>query len=134
MKEQKIIMKPRMKGSSLSIETIVIMILAVIVLGAILLFFFSTVNPSVENIKAQQTITTVCGEIASYDCDYGDFLFGRGPDPDINRASAQLEKAGRLNHACKVLDTPRCSGTGDPGDECIRVCCQTFCRQTTTTT
>ncbi|MBI4018706.1 MAG: hypothetical protein HY364_00445 [Candidatus Aenigmarchaeota archaeon] len=128
-----------MKGSALPVETIVIVILSIIVLGAVLMFFFGSFTPATEELKARQTIVSVCGEyIARTQCeqsrhlDFTSVSLPPGADSeDITKASetqAQLsEKAQNLKAACQRTGIVECSGSGSLDFSCARICCAAFC-------
>ena len=106
-----------MKGVSLSIETIVILILAVIVLAAMLIFFSGTTNPATDTLRATRIQTESCGAYVRKDPDCTDIGINDVP-PDVKQHIAD---------ACKTLEGyPECD-TGSQDINCIRSCCKTFC-------
>jgi len=48
------------KGMSLPVETVIVLVLAIIVLAALLLFFTGTFTPGADRIKLQQRQTDLC--------------------------------------------------------------------------
>ncbi|MBI4014547.1 MAG: hypothetical protein HY365_01195 [Candidatus Aenigmarchaeota archaeon] len=126
-----------MKGSSLPMDSVVMLILAVLVLGALVFFFFGTFTPGADAIKAQQTIASVCGELSQYkDCSLVAFKSGKNiaAGDDETFKTAQGEKLKELNIACATTKAATCAGSGEAGQSCINICCQTYCPSTTTTT
>ena len=117
-----------MKGISLAIETIIILILAVTVLSVLLFFFRENVNPAQDTVKYMQMQTNACSGYVSYNprCVNEELL--------DNTARTELDSTeikARIGEACKALNKirgnyPACSG-GSGDMTCIRQCCKTFC-------
>lgn len=55
------------KGISLPIETVIVLVIAAVVLVALLYFFGSTFNPSVDRIRLQQQQVDLCTKYVSQD-------------------------------------------------------------------
>src|SRR3989344_1571505 len=121
-----------MKGSSLPMDSVVMLILAVLVLSAVVFFFFGTFNPSTDVIKAQQTIAAVCVELAQYKCDINIFSGKGGTDSDFT--AAQNAKMSELDSACAVTKAATFTGTGATKQSCIKIFCRMCCPSNTTTT
>ena len=102
------------KGISLSIETTIVIILAIIVLVVLLGFLFNVVPPAQIQLQAQATVTRLCGNYIR-------------EHPKCNVADVDQE----LADACKILGHKACSSLGEA---CITACCRDFCLSGTTTT
>jgi len=117
-----------MKGSALPMETIVAMVLAVIVLAAVLLFFFGTFTPATEEVKARQTVASICGEYSlSVQCRSVNEFIGREGLVGPLAPSDSQDKLVRLSGACHATGVSQCSAAGLPDDNCLKVCCSVFC-------
>lgn len=114
-------------------DSVVMIILAILVLGALVFFFFGTFTPSADAIKAQQTIASVCGELAQYRCQESAYSSG-STEQGIDFTPVQEDKLRQLNTACQTTKAASCSGNDIASQKCIDVCCRTFCPSTTTTT
>jgi len=97
-----------MKGISLPLETVVLLILAAVILAALLGFFLGTFTPAQTEADLARQQIIVCQEVANMNCD---------PDSD---AAAKLLDQG----ICKA-DRPACTGT--TATDCVRSCCKIFC-------
>jgi len=108
-----------MKGVSLSIETIVILILAVIVLSAMLIFLSGTTNPAAETLRATRIQTESCAAYVRNDPDCTGFRIN-DVSPDVKQNIAE---------ACNILQGyNECKSSGDVANiACVRSCCKTFC-------
>ena len=107
-----------MKGVSLSIETIVILILAVIVLAAMLVFFSGTTNPAADTLRATRMQTESCAAYVRKDPDCTDIGINDVP-PDVKQKIAE---------ACNILQGyDECRGQPPTNIACVRSCCKTFC-------
>ena len=108
-----------MKGVSLAIETIIILILAVSVLTVLLFFLRSQVGPAQDTATLLREQTSACSAYV-------------GADPACTDATdATQESRTKLATACKGLyrqggSYSACSG-GSPTPECIKACCRSFC-------
>ena len=99
-----------MKGMSLSIETVVIFIIAVVILG-ILSYFLLSGSESFDIVKLRGETATICGTYAQ-------------TDPTC--ADAEKVKAFQiLGTNCEKLGFPSC--TGGLSTECIKLCCAVTC-------
>ncbi|MBS3054748.1 MAG: hypothetical protein J4431_04380 [Candidatus Aenigmarchaeota archaeon] len=120
-----------MKGSALPVETIVIVILSIIVLVAVLLFFFGSFTPATEELKARQTIASVCGEYAAKtQCkeeQNSEFFTVPAGDGAAEATAAQIEKGRALVSACRTASVSECAGSTELDAACARICCAAFC-------
>ena len=103
------------KGVSLSIETTIVIILAIIVLVVLLGFLFNVVPPAQTQLQAQATVTRLCGNYIR-------------EHPKCDVADVDQE----LSDACKILGHKACGSLDDVS--CITTCCRDFCSGRTTTT
>src|SRR3989338_514541 len=124
-----------MKGISLSMETVVLLILMVIVLGALLAFFTSVFNPSQNKIEMLRNKESTCLKYVSV-------------DPGCNNAKSIAEEkepfnAGKYIEAKSAMETistticnkptgdPVCgAGITNPKDSrvsCLLSCCSIQC-------
>jgi hypothetical protein len=115
-----------MKGIGLPIETIVILVLAVLVLGVLLWFFTTSSSPAIQLVKLKQDQATWC---ASYQqsnpkCDEeGD----SGVDEDIKDNLVDI--CSKLNAkeggygSCTVGLDPDASNA----NSCFTQCCRMYC-------
>lgn len=116
-----------MKGIGLPIETIIILVLAVLVLGVLLWFFATSSSPAIDLVKLKQEQATWC---ASYQqsnnrCD------------DAGDSSVDQDIKDHLVDVCSKLNAKEggyshCSGTFS--NECAKECCRMYCGESTTTT
>ena len=98
-----------MKGLSLAIETVVILIVAVVILG-ILTYFLITNSAGLDVINKQRVAAELCGRYVQL----GD-LECKGTK--INSFSQKDE----LATTCKELEYPGCAG--DLNGACLKACC-----------
>ncbi len=113
-----------MKGISLAIETIIVVILAVTVLTVLLYFFRSTQGPVEDTLKLIQKQTNACSAYTSFDSRCSDISKVQNQDVLKNIADA-----------CKGLnrqrgDYPACAGQSTADIQCVKQCCKTFCPTT----
>ncbi|MEM7813769.1 MAG: hypothetical protein QW548_02620 [Candidatus Aenigmatarchaeota archaeon] len=107
-----------MKGISLPLETVVLLILAAIVLAALLGFFLGTFTPAQSEADLSRKQFLICQEIASKDptCN---------PNNPVVTALVERMKNEKI---CRA-DRPACRL--EPGQDqiksCINNCCQAFC-------
>ena len=115
-----------MKGVSLPIETIVILVLAVIVLVALLFFFTGIFGPSSSLVKLKQERSIWCGSYqrSNFDCEEGEH-----EDVDENIRIELARICSRLNQ--EEGGYPDCKyDEGDvAGHECVKKCCSEFCSE-----
>ena len=104
-----------MKGISLSIETIVVIVLAVIVLTALLAFFLGIWNPNANEAQLQADKTRLCGRYSSLypDCD------------NIGTDSEDLRR--NISSVCSRLGFSSCFGGSPASISCIEQCCYIYC-------
>jgi hypothetical protein len=105
-----------MKGISLSIETIIVIILAVSVMTALLMFFNSQWNPFVGQIDYRNVQREQCYTLVSSN---GFKCSASGVDSKV------MDKVKDLGKACQYLKYASCSGS--LSDECLKQCCSMFC-------
>ena len=99
-----------MKGMSLSIETVVIFIIAVVILG-ILSYFLLSGSEDFDIVKLRGETATICGTYAQI-------------DPTCIDAK-KVQAFPLLGPNCKKLGFPSC--TGVLSKECIKQCCAVTC-------
>lgn len=106
----------KLKGMSLPLETVVLLILAAVVLAALLGFFLGTFTPAQSKIDILKKQSSLCQQIFSADsqCKY---------------AGAVIPLAAKLrSEVCgKPTDGPICSSKGADDPYCIKGCCSIFC-------
>ena len=127
-----------MKGSSLPMNTIVILVIAILVMSALLFFFFGTFTPGADAIQAQQVIATVCGEYAarvqcagSAEFQIGGLRDDLSSDDSLNEQSSRIKKLENLANACATTGIGACEDQRSlPSDTCMNICCATFCPDT----
>jgi hypothetical protein len=110
-----------MKGMSLPLETVVLLILATIVLAALLGFFLGAFTPSQSEADMVRQQLNVCQEIARRGCYTTDAT---------TYASGSLTAATTGAKAICNSDRPACSPIGSqttPIKNCIKSCCSVFC-------
>lgn len=104
------------KGAALALETIVMLILAAVVLGALLAFFLGIFTPTQSETELTRKQLTLCQQIATKDslCRPG----GAAQDL-VNRLAKEVCQSTR----------PGCSTEGPKSREenCIASCCKIFC-------
>jgi hypothetical protein len=105
---------PARKGMSLPLETVVLLILSAIVLGALLAFFLSAFTPSQRETDIMRQQMAICQEIQAKGC-----------------LSAPQELIGKLQ-AQKVCTLPgksdsRPACSGATAEDCVKSCCRIFC-------
>src|SRR3989344_8754875 len=106
-----------MKGVSLSIETIVILILAVIVLAAMLIFLSGTTNPAAETLRATRIQTESCAAYVRNDPDC----------TDIGIQDVAVDVKQNIAEACNILQGyNECRGKSQADTACVRGCCKSF--------
>jgi len=107
-----------MKGISLAIETIIVIILAVTVLSVLLLFFTGTGGPAQNRVMAESQRTLMCGTYTS-------------ENPTCNPTATLTTPLPNLAKICKSVDVQSCQGTlasaTDTGN-CYKDCCATYCK------
>jgi hypothetical protein len=122
-----------MKGVTLPIETIVVLVLAVIVLGVLLWFFATSSTPGIQLTKLKQEQSIWCSSYQqnNHDCDEND---DDDVGDDIKNKLADI--CYKLNQAEGGYSS--CGGTFS--NACAKECCSMFCGEppetasTTTTT
>jgi len=111
-----------LKGISLPLETVVLLILAAIILAALLGFFLGTFTPAQSEADLVQQQLDKCQEIARLRC-YTD-------EAKTAARTNLLTATGGAKPLCRT-DRPACSPTGPTGtqpvDNCIKNCCSVFC-------
>ncbi|HLD49085.1 MAG TPA: hypothetical protein VJB11_01875 [archaeon] len=117
------------KGVSLSIETIIVLILAISVLG-VLLFYFNKEASSTQSVTSMmREITNRCSDYIRLDPGCSGKYAGYGDEKKSNEAEAKKIKDGIIV-ICKRFSKatekyPKCQESGKD-DECFRQCCP-FC-------
>ena len=104
-----------MKGISLSIQTVVIFILAAAVVGIILVFLVSGTSETMDVVTAKGEQARLCNAYAvSHNC--------------------EGEATPELQRVCAVLkdEYPACASSQDLA--CIHECCELFCGEVTVST
>jgi len=116
----------KLKGIALSIETVVLIVLAAIVVTVLLAFLMGVINPADNEIKFLQKQQRACGEIVQIDPQCGVNRDGN-VDPRISEVVSDQLMAG--NPPPCSDERPSCNPTGSGSDvlNCLRSCCRTFC-------
>ncbi|MBI2584046.1 MAG: hypothetical protein HYW25_05235 [Candidatus Aenigmarchaeota archaeon] len=116
------------KGISLSIETVVLVILAAVVIAVLLAFLWGAVNPAKNEVDLLRVQNEACSEISQVDLRCG------LPDVDSNDIRGIVnEKLLKGNPAPCNPNRPSCtpnrglSQNLDPVASCIQTCCKIFC-------
>jgi hypothetical protein len=109
--------KPKLKGMSLPLETVVLLILSAIVLAALLGFFLGAFTPSQTEADLTRQQVSVCQEIASAGC-----LGNPAETIATNKLVDKVCKPDRS--ACQK---PSGLSTVETAKACIRSCCRIFC-------
>jgi len=113
----------KMKGISLPLEIVVLLILAAIVLAALMGFFLQTFTPTQSKTQIIQTQTSLCQQMF--------FIDSQCRVAEIQKVPNGNALIGRLqNEVCgKPSDGPVCTPLGGiPGPEsCIKGCCRMLC-------
>jgi hypothetical protein len=107
----------KLKGMSLPLETVVLLILAAVVLAALLGFFLGTFTPAQSKIDILKKQSSLCQQIFSADpaCD--------ASKPGVAALANKLK-----SEVCgKPTDGPICSSKGSSDPYCIKGCCSIFC-------
>lgn len=106
-----------MKGISLAIETVVILIIAVVILGILSYMLISGTLPGVNNLKLQQNIQQYCGLYVQL-------------DPTCANTKNQIttfgDSAATLAGFCKTIGYSSCTGT-PLTITCVKQCCAAMC-------
>lgn len=119
-----------MKGVSLAIETIIVIILAVTVLTVLLYFFRSTQGPAEDAIKLLRLQTNACSAYVFYD----ERCTGNIIDETLRNQLSNSQILQNIASACSGLsrqhggDYPGCANQNTASPQCIKECCRTFCR------
>lgn len=107
----------KMKGMSLPLETVIMLILAAVVLAALLGFFLGAFSPAQSEADLIRQQTLLCQQISNANCDPA--------DPQIAPAVNNL-----VNNVCRP-ERPACQKPTDPTADfataCIKSCCKAFC-------
>ena len=109
-----------MKGVSLSIETVILVILAAIVVAVLLAFLMGVINPADSEIKLLQKQNEACSGIAQIDprCHFA--------NPTI--AGIVNDKLLSGNNPPCNSERPNCNpGTLNNIESCIQTCCRLYC-------
>ncbi len=104
-----------MKGISLAIETVVILIIAIVILGILTYFLIGQSLPGLDKIKMQQDAAALCASYVQIDTDCS------GTSTEINKFSDKTAFA----KLCKDLGHASCSGILN--EACLKQCCSTLC-------
>ena len=127
--------KKKMRGISLSLETIVLLILMAIVLGALLLFFNNIFNPASLRVNGIKEKESLCLQYVSVDtgCSHAKEI-AEETDPykggKYTQAKTAMESISS-NVCNKPSNDPLCgSGISDPKNsrvQCLQSCCAIYC-------
>ncbi|MFC2143446.1 hypothetical protein ACFLQN_03535 [Candidatus Aenigmatarchaeota archaeon] len=123
-----------MKGISLAIETIIVVILAVTVLTVMLFFFRSQTSPAQETLELINRQTSGCSGYIFYD-----YRCNNNIDTELRADLLESGILEKIAKSCAGLyikegSYPRCAGkaTVSPANsddlQCIQQCCRTFCQ------
>ncbi|MFH1421079.1 MAG: hypothetical protein ABIG30_03925 [Candidatus Aenigmatarchaeota archaeon] len=120
-----------MKALSLSIETVIVLIIAVIILGILTYFIMNMAKPGLDKMKWQQDASLACGRYIKFDETCTDV-----PSPSDCTANEQnalkLDACAAINilkDVCNKLEYSSCTG-GTPSVNCIKQCCSVVCPKT----
>jgi hypothetical protein len=129
-----------MKGMSLSLETIVLLVIMAIVLSALLMFFTGIFNPSKSKVDIMRNTQTYCMKYISYDsnCDSAvitDVFKGQASSILGTRRFEDAKQGlnGILDNICgQPKNEPYCGQafTGKSAQvaiSCIQQCCAGYC-------
>lgn len=124
----------KLKGVSLSIETIIVLILAISVMGVLLYYFNSTTGPPINEAKLLADISNKCSDYAMLDpkCNgsFGSLSGERKSDAEKKAAPVKTEvlilckKFAEVSK--KVLYNVCKSEKDDDKYKCLQICCP-FC-------
>ncbi len=113
-------MKKRMKGISLAIDTTIIIILAVVVLAVLIGIFFLVAGPTGDTFKAELTRNSNCNAYRNVDAECN----SQKKYEEFKGNSNNENLLKELNKACNTLKKPSCSASDTPaGLQCIKACC-----------
>ena len=94
------------KGMSLPVETVIVLVLAIIVLAALLFFFTGTFTPGADRVRLEQRKVDLCTKYVAADSQCK------------NPATAEIRTgADGLDETCKKLGLSTVAGA----------CCSTYC-------
>lgn len=114
-----------MKGISLALETVIMLVLGTIVLGALLAFFFGVFTPAQSTATQLQEQNQICQNIFNTAPRCG--ITANGVEPSVEGYADDLNKK-------KICSTQRADcnpGTSEDTQlrykSCIQTCCRLFC-------
>lgn len=120
----------KLKGISLALETVILLILMAVVLAALMAFFLGVFNPAKSNLDSIREKESICVQYISRDpgCEHVKDIAQKTPPYDkYTDANSAIE---RLKTLCKSSsENPPCGTT-----ECtqaitvVPACCASFCR------
>ncbi|HIG96901.1 MAG TPA: hypothetical protein HA230_00970 [Candidatus Aenigmarchaeota archaeon] len=115
-----------MKGISMTIETIIYLILAILVLSVLLLFFLSQAGPPQDQFALEAKRNSACGAytVRDFRCagKSGSPITNPGDPIPINIQAACHELTRRFNGGYDKCES-------GPSLECIQQCCMTCPKQ-----
>ncbi len=118
----------KLKGVSLSIQTIIIIVISVLVLAVIVLFFTGTFNPAAEGLTSEANLQKECLDWRRYSYDYDHFDSTNYPGLEEKFDGAITAKAYCTSSSTKVIleecDLDDCTGPPMADDVC---CCKNNC-------
>ena len=117
-----------LKGIALSIDTVVLVILAAVVVAVLLAFLMGTINPAKSEVDMLRVQNEACGEIASLDPRCGVRSGSFDPNSPVAKVVNDKLLSGNPN-PCNV-NRPSCTpGSGsDRVLSCLNTCCKIFCQ------
>ncbi len=104
------------KGVSLPLETVVLLILAAVVLGALLSFFLGIFTPTQSETELTRKQFTICQEVFN-------------KDNLCRPTNVEVEARKLIDQGVCKSDRPGCNpiGTKSSIENCIATCCRIFC-------
>ncbi|MBI4895489.1 MAG: hypothetical protein HY831_03275 [Candidatus Aenigmarchaeota archaeon] len=121
-----------MKGISLALETVILLILMAVVLAALMAFFLGVFNPSKTQLDTIRDKESTCVQYISRDpgCEHADAIV-EGTEPyNTDKYRDAKTAIGKLKTICRSTpDNPPCGiKTCDSPSAVVKACCVSFCR------
>lgn len=119
-----------MKGISLSLETIVLLILMTVVLGALILFFLGTFTPAQKKFDLIKQKESLCLQYIAKDSKCNPEAVKRDNEVRYTSDLKPILQNLFTNVCNKPSGDPVCSGGTDmPTGSCLQSCCAIQCGQ-----
>ena len=110
--------QPKLKGMSLPLETVVLLILAAVVLAALLAFFLGTYTPAQSKVNILKQQNALCQQI-----------FAADPQCRVGPLTQTFVTQLALKVCGQPTDAPVCGTTSMQQQQCVNECCRIFCPQ-----